>query len=244
MSNHNLWDQYFKTRDKKIKEQLILEYVDLVKIIAGRLYNSYGNNIEYDDLVSYGIFGLLDAIDKFDLSKNVKFETYAYIRIRGAIIDQLRNLDWIPRSVRQKYKKIEDAYRAIENSLGRNATDEEVAAQLGISTDDLNAMLSEIHAYSIVSLEEKISNNTNFAIIDEDIQNEPQQHFEKEEIKRILIEAIHILPEREKRIISLYYYSELTYKEISQILDISESRISQLHTKAMVKLKSKLEKVF
>ncbi|KXG75775.1 FliA/WhiG family RNA polymerase sigma factor [Thermotalea metallivorans] len=242
MSNHRLWDQYTKTKDKSIKDQLILSYIDFVKIVAGRLYNNYGNQIEFEDLVSYGIFGLLDAIDKFDPGKNVKFETYAYIRIRGAIIDQLRNLDWIPRSVRQKYKKLEDAYKSIENQRGRSADDEEVAAILGISLDELNEMLADVHSFTVVSLEEKILNNANFSVIDDDINNEPQQYFEKEEMKRILIESINSLPERERKIISLYYYSELTYKEISHIMGISESRISQLHTKAIMRLKAKLEK--
>ncbi|MFT9494982.1 FliA/WhiG family RNA polymerase sigma factor [Anaerosolibacter sp.] len=243
MQNNILWDKYIKTRDKQIKDQLIIEYIDLVKIIAGRLYNNYGNHIEFDDLVSYGIFGLLDAIDKFDPKKNVKFETYAHIRVRGAIIDQLRNLDWIPRSVRQKYKKLEEAYQIIENKSGRSANDEDVAMALGISVDELNNILSDVHSFTVVSLEEKIINNANFAIIDDDINNEPQQYFEQEEMKEILIDCVNNLPEREKKIISLYYYSELTYKEISAIMGISESRISQLHTKAMMRLKSRLEKI-
>jgi RNA polymerase sigma factor for flagellar operon FliA len=239
----NLWDQYRKTNDKKIKDQLIVKYIDLVKIIAGRLYANYRNNTEFEDLVSYGIFGLLDAIDKFDPSKNVKFETYAYIRIRGAIIDQLRTLDWIPRSVRQKYKKIEDAYKTIENKLGRSANDQEVAHELNISVAELNSMLGEVHSFSVISLEEKISNNANFTIMDEDISTEPQQSLEKEEVKKILLESLNQLAEREKKIVELYYYSELTYKEISAILGVSESRISQLHTKAIMKLRGKLAKV-
>ncbi|QZY56776.1 FliA/WhiG family RNA polymerase sigma factor [Crassaminicella profunda] len=243
MSNMNLWDQYRKTHDKKIKDQLIVKYIDLVKIIAGRLYANYRNNAEFEDLVSYGIFGLLDAIDKFDLSKNVKFETYAYIRIRGAIIDQLRTLDWIPRSVRQKYKKIEDAYKAIENKLGRSARDQEVATELNVSVAELNSMLGEVHSFSVISLEEKISNNANFTIMDEDISSEPQQSLEQEEVKKILLESLNELAEREKKIIELYYYSELTYKEISAILGVSESRISQLHTKAIMKLRGKLAKI-
>ncbi|WZL74870.1 FliA/WhiG family RNA polymerase sigma factor [Clostridiaceae bacterium 35-E11] len=241
--NTQLWNEYVKTKDKKIKDQLIIKYVELVKIIAGRLYNNYGNNVEFEDLVSYGIFGLLDAIDKFDLTKNVKFETYAYIRIRGAIIDQLRILDWVPRSVRQKHKKIEDAYKSIENKFGRSANDQEVAEILNISLEELNGILSEIHSFSIVSLEEKISNNTNFSIADEYVHNEPQSYFEQEEIKQILLNTLETLSEREKKIISLYYYSELTYKEISSILGVSESRISQLHTKAIIKLRKKLDKL-
>lgn len=243
-SNVQLWNEYVKTKDKKIKDQLIIQYIEFVKIIAGRLYSNYGNNVEFEDLVSYGVFGLLDAIDKFDPTKNVKFETYAYIRIRGAIIDQLRILDWVPRSVRQKHKKIEDAYKFIENKLGRSANDQEIAEILNISLDDLNAILSEIHSFSVVSLEEKISNNTNFSIVDDNVHNEPQSHFEQGEIKQILLDTLETLSDREKKIISLYYYSELTYKEISSILGVSESRISQLHTKAIIKLRNKLDKLF
>lgn len=242
MDKEVMWEKYAKSRDKDLKDQLIVAYIDLVKIIAGRLYTNYGKSVEFDDLVSYGIFGLIDAIEKFDPTKNVKFETYAYIRVRGAIIDQLRNLDWIPRSVRQKHKKLEDIYKTIENEYGRSASDEEVAERLGVTMDTFNGMLSEIHSFTIVSLEEKVLNNSNFSIIDDDINNEPQTYFEQEELKNTLIELIRNLPERERKIITLYYYSELTYKEISTILGVSESRISQLHTKAVMKLRGKLEK--
>ncbi|SHI79555.1 RNA polymerase, sigma 28 subunit, SigD/FliA/WhiG [Geosporobacter subterraneus DSM 17957] len=242
MHKEAMWEKYGKTRDKALKDQLIVEYVDLVKIIAGRLYTSYGKTVEFDDLVSYGIFGLIDAIEKFDPTKNVKFETYAYIRIRGAIIDQLRNLDWIPRSVRQKHKKLEDIYKTIENEFGRSASDEEVAERLGVTMDAFNGILSEVHSFTVVSLEEKILNNANFSIIDDDINSEPQIYFEQEELKNTLINLVQNLPERERKIITLYYYSELTYKEISAILGVSESRISQLHTKAVMKLRGKLGK--
>ncbi len=241
--NSALWEAYIKNKNKASKDRLIESYIELVKVVAGRLYNSYGNNVEFEDLVSYGIFGLLDAIDKFDPNRNVKFETYAYIRIRGSIIDQLRALDWVPRSIRQKYKRLEEVYKEVENQLGQSASDREIALKLGISVSDLNKMLSEVHTFSIVSLEEKISNNINFNIIDDDINIEPQKHFEKKELKKILLESINTLPEKEKRIISLYYYSELTYKEISSIVGVSESRISQLHTKAIIRLRNKLDKL-
>ncbi|MBF8983068.1 FliA/WhiG family RNA polymerase sigma factor [Lutibacter sp. B2] len=243
MSNIDLWCQYTKTRDKNIKDQLIVEHIDLVKNIAGRLYNNYGKNVEYEDLVSYGIFGLLDAIDKYDPLKNVKFETYAYIRIRGAIIDQLRSLDWIPRSIRQKHKNIEKAYIALENKLGRNPEDGEVAEYLKISLGELNDIFAEISSLSIVSLEEKIMSNANFSIVSDDIDYNPEECIQREEVKNSLIKGLDALSEREQKIIRLYYYSELTYKEISNILNISESRISQIHTKAIMKLKSKLSDI-
>ncbi|WP_053957411.1 FliA/WhiG family RNA polymerase sigma factor [Inediibacterium massiliense] len=243
MEDQQLWETYIQTRDKKVKDELIVRYIDLVKIISGRLYVRYGNHTDFEDLVSYGIFGLLDAIDKYDPQKNTKFETYAHIRIRGAIIDQLRLLDWVPRSVRQKYKKIEDAYKSIENKLGRSGNEEELACELNITTEELNKMLSEVHSFSVVSLEEKMNNHSNFTIVDEDIDYEPQKHFEQQEMKNILLGTLEELPEREQKIIQLYYYSELTYKEISNILGVSESRISQLHTKAILKLKGKMQKL-
>lgn len=242
MTSPTLWEKYKKTRDKKIKEQLIIDHIELVKIIAGRLYGSYKNNVDFDDLVGYGIFGLLDAIEKFDPSKNVKFDTYAYIRIRGAIIDQLRSLDWIPRSVRQKYKRVEEAYKNVENSNGRSASDREVADYLGITVEELQRTLSEIHSFSVVSLDEKLANNPSFTLADEDADKEPQKHFEKEEMKIILKDLVNDLPEKERTVISLYYNTELTYKEISLVIGVSESRISQIHTKAIVKLRTKLEK--
>ncbi len=242
MSNSTIWETYKKTRDNKIKEQLIINNIELVKIIAGRLYSTYKNNVDFDDLVSYGIFGLLDAIEKFDPSKNVKFDTYAYIRIRGAIIDQLRSLDWIPRSIRQKYKKVEDAYKKVESQYGRSANDDEIASYLEISINELHNILSEIHSFSVVSLDEKITNNPNFTLVDENEVNDPQGHLEEEETKKILKEIVKELPEKEKTVISLYYNSELTYKEISLVMGVSESRISQIHTKAIMKLRSKLEK--
>lgn len=244
MNNSNLWEKYHKTRDKMIKDQLIRENIELVKIIAGRLFSTYKNNIEFDDLVSYGIFGLLDAIDKFDPLRNVKFEIYAYIRIKGAIIDQIRLIDWVPRSVRQKYKRVEEAYNSIEISCGRSASDEEVAEILGIKINDLNEILSEIHSYSVISLEEKITNNPNFTIVDGDSKKDPEKSFEQEEIKIIIKQVLKELPEKEQKVISLYYYSEMTYKEISLVMGVSESRISQIHTKAIMKLRSKLEKIF
>lgn len=244
MSNNELWKLYKKSKSKEIKEKLIIENIELVKIIAGRIYNSHNSNLEYEDLVSYGILGLIDAIEKFDLNKNVKFETYANFRIRGAIIDQLRNLDWVPRSTRQKYKRLEDVIQKLQNKMGFDIEDEIIAKELGISIKELNKLYTEVSIYSIISLDEKISENNNFNISSNDIDSNPEAFFLKEETKKILKESIEKLPEREKKIINLYYFSELTYKEISNILNISESRVSQLHTKCMIKLKNALESLF
>lgn len=240
MGDQSLWQKYKKNDDKEAKNQLIEGYIELVKIIAGRLYSTYGSNIEYDDLVSYGIFGLLDAIEKFDIDKKVKFETYAQIRIRGSIIDQLRNLDWIPRSVRQKSKTIEETYNKLENRLGRNAKDIEVAKELNISIDELNSILQQINSFNIVSLEEKLydSNIVNYLKNDED--SLPEDIICNRELHEVLQLSIEKLPEREKQVISLYYFNEVTYKEIGEILGISESRVSQLHSKAISRLKAKI----
>ncbi|WP_026476027.1 FliA/WhiG family RNA polymerase sigma factor [Alkaliphilus transvaalensis] len=234
----SLWQKYKLNKDIEAKTALIEGYIELVKIVAGRLYTTYGSNIEYDDLVSYGIFGLIDAIDKFELEKSVKFETYAQIRIRGAIIDQLRNLDWVPRSIRQKSKAVDRAYQKLEGILGRSATDEEVAREMGLSLGEFQSILQQVNNLQIISLEEKLmENNINNIHSEEDLI--PESIICNKESYETLHESIDKLPEREKQVITLYYYEELTYKEIGAVLSISESRVSQLHTKAISRLKSK-----
>lgn len=244
MSNSQLWKLYKKNKSKDIKNKLIMANIELVKVIAGRLYHSYSTYVEYEDLVSYGIIGLIDAIEKFDLDKNVKFETYASFRIRGSIIDQLRNLDWVPRSTRQKYKKLEEVMQKLQSKYGLDIDDELIAKTLGISTKELNELLSEVSILSIISLDEKISDNGDLNIVSEDLESRPEFHYLKEESKQILKKTIEMLPERERAIINLYYFSELTYKEISKILGISESRVSQLHTKCIIKLRNSLQKLY
>ncbi len=241
----NLWEAYSKTKDAGIREELILKYIYLVKFVAGRLYASYGNNVEFDDLVSYGIFGLIDAIDKYDLSRGVKFDTYAQLRIRGAIIDQLREIDWLPRSVRQKSKEIERAYYQLENKLGRPATDEEMADSFGLSIEDFQKKIQNITTYAIVSLDDLLEQKREVTSNEDDKQLEtPESLVENTEVKEILVDAINILPEKEKKVVSLYYYDELTYKEIGKLLSISESRVSQLHTKAIIRLKNRFKVAF
>lgn len=234
-----LWHNYKKNKDLQAKIKLIEQYIQLVKIIAGRLYTSYGTNIEYDDLVGYGIFGLIDAIEKFDLDRQVKFKTYAQIRIRGAIIDELRLLDWIPRSVRQKVKQVDEAYNKLENQLGRSASEIEVANELGITVKELQNILMQTNSFNVVSLEETIFEN-NIISKQEQQDYSPEELICTRETYNILKKSIEQLPNREKQVISLYYYNNLTYKEIGAILDISESRVSQLHSKAILRLKAKL----
>ena len=237
-----LWSEYQKKPTQEIREQLILAYAQLVKLVAGRLSMYLGHNVEYDDLVSYGIFGLIDAIDKFDMTKNVKFETYASLRIRGAILDQIRKMDWIPRTVRQRQRKIDEAIKQVEIRTGKTATDEEIALELGVSEDELVNWQSQLKVTNVVSLSEfeeqgqeptmETTNKNRFL--------QPEEVIEEQELKQKLIESLELLTEKERRVIELYYYEDLTLKEISFVLEVSESRVSQLHTKALLKMRKKM----
>ena len=242
LEREKLWETYQKNPTPELREKLITEYAPLVKVVAGRLSMYLGYNVEYEDLVSYGIFGLIDAIDKFDMGKDVKFETYASLRIRGSILDQIRKMDWIPRTIRQKQKRIEEAVKAIETRTGRNALDEEIAAELGIEGAELLEWQSQLKVTNVVSLNEFVEqggepvmdarNNSQFA--------QPEDTIEEEELKKVLAETMEFLTEKERRVILLYYYEDLTLKEISNILEVSESRVSQLHTKALLKMRKKM----
>lgn len=237
-----LWGEYQRKPSQELREKIIIEYTPLVKVVAGRLSMYLGYNVEYEDLVSYGIFGLIDAIDKFDLAKDVKFETYASLRIRGSILDQIRKMDWIPRTVRQKQKKIEEAMKQIEARTGRNASDDEIAKEIGIEESELNEWQSQLKVTNIVSLNEFVEqggepvmdarNNSHFA--------QPEESMQEEELKRVLKDTMELLTEKERKVILLYYYEDLTLKEISNILEVSESRVSQLHTKALLKMRKKM----
>jgi RNA polymerase sigma factor for flagellar operon FliA len=241
-NKHKLWEEYSKKRTPELQEKIIIEYAGLVKLVAGRLSMYLGYNVEYDDLVGYGIFGLIDAIDKFDFSKGVKFETYASLRIRGAILDQIRKMDWIPRSIRQKQRKMELAYQSIEQKYGRAADDGEIAHELEISVEELEAWQNQTKLTNIISLDEFMEqgSETNIEPCTTAEFAQPEKILEKQELKDMLAKTLETLTEKEKTVIVLYYYEELTLKEISQILEVSESRISQLHTKALQKMKIKL----
>lgn len=237
-----LWEDYSRLKSAELREKIILEYAPLVKVVAGRMSMYLGYNVEYEDLVSYGTFGLIDAIDKFDYLKGNKFETYASLRIRGAMLDQIRKNDWIPRTVRQRQKQIDQAIKDIETSTGRAATDDDIAVALGITVDELLEWQSQMKVTNLVSLNEFMESGA-------EVPNDPTQasHFEtpeeayeEGELHEMLREALEDLSEKEQKVVLLYYYEELTLKEISQILEVSESRISQLHTRALQKMKSKL----
>ena len=242
MNINNLWVEYKKTKDNNIKKRLIENYIELVKIVAGRMYNFYGSKVEYDDLLGYGVLGLIDSIDKFDIERNIKFETYAQIRIRGEIIDNIRKLDWIPRSLRRKSKDVQEAMSNLENRLGRSPSNQELSEHLELSIEELESLLSDISTFNVSSLEETLLTKGDYNIDADQNTNMPEQIYQEKEMKELLADSIDNLAENEKKVISLYYYEELTYKEIGHIMELSESRISQIHSKSILRIKSILER--
>jgi RNA polymerase sigma factor for flagellar operon FliA len=242
----SLWLEYRRTREKAIRDRLILTYAPLVKFVAGRLGSGLPTHVDENDLVSYGLLGLIGAIERYDPERDVKFETYAMARIKGSIIDELRAMDWVPRSVRSRARDIERAMSQLEAQLHRAPTDEELAAKLGMSEDELAESLNEISRTSIAALDEMwtvSSSGDQISLIDtiEDTSGpEPQAALAQTELKEALAEAIARLPEREKLVVTLYYYEELTLREIGEVLGVTESRVSQLHTKAILRLKARL----
>jgi RNA polymerase sigma factor for flagellar operon FliA len=241
-----LWARYKQDDDSSARDALILNYSPLVKYVAGRLASGLPQSVDTADLISYGIFGLIDAIQKFDPGRAIKFETYAIARIKGAIIDELRALDWVPRSVRSRAREIETSYIALENQHKRVPSDQEVADHMGVSLKDFQTILTKLSYTSVVSFEElwiggdKDDGQNAIGSIKDDSAEDPVAIFESVEIKDILAGAIERLPEREKTVIALYYYEGLTLKEIGQVLGVTESRVSQLHTKAVLRLRARL----
>jgi RNA polymerase sigma factor for flagellar operon FliA len=247
-----LWARYKKRKDYRVKEILIKKYMYLVKYVVSRIemcLPTYKPNSESDDLVSCGIIGLMDAIEKFDPDRGIKFKTYAISRVRGAILDELRSLDWVPRSVRQKARQFETTCSALENNLKRHATDIEMASAMGIDMDDFHDLVTKVNHTVVVSLDKFWTvkdDDQAVQILDlvEDFKiPNPEEESETQEKKEVLQQAIERLPEREKRVVSMYYFEELTLKQIGDLMDVSESRVSQMHTKAILRLKGKLSKV-
>ena len=236
-----VWQVYSTTKSPALKEKLILQYAPLVKYVAGRMLIHIGQHVEYDDLVGYGVFGLIDAIDKFDYEKGVKFETYASLRIRGAIIDHIRRLDWVPRTLRQKNKQMEQAYSKLEDELGREPTEDELAAKLSLTVEETQEFMRKSSVLSLVSLDDFLEQNYEAAFgVLVSKQDSPEEQTERRERKAMLAEAINKLSDKEKLVVTLYYFEDLTLKEISSIMKVSESRVSQIHTKAIGKLQGKL----
>ncbi|MCQ2247457.1 MAG: RNA polymerase sigma factor WhiG [Treponema sp.] len=246
---NELWREYKKTKSVAIRDRLIRQYMPLVKWVAGRISTGMPDSVEFDDLVGFGQFGLLDAINKFDVDKNVKFKTYATTRIRGAIFDELRELDWVPRSVRQKSREIEETIVDLEARLGRTATDSEIAKAMNLTESEYQSTIMKVSGTSVLSLNDvwhSGDDSEHISIVDSlEAPNSlnPDVIVEREEIRRVIIEAINELPKNEKLVIVLYYHEDLSFKEIGKVLDVSESRISQLHTKANLRLRAKLTSV-
>lgn len=246
----DLWFRYKRAMDRGAREELIHKYAPLVKYVAGRLAVGMPPNVELDDLVSYGVFGLMDAIEKYDPSRGNKFETYAVARIRGAILDGLRSLDWAPHSVRQKARELERVYGQLEVKLGRPAEDCEVAEAMGITMEAFHRILTDIQGAGLLSLDDLWSSEGNHAsgytslemLRDERLVG-PEEVVEIGDRRRILADAIRGLPEKERLVITLLYYEELTAKEISAVLRVSQSRVSQLHSRAILRLRGRLARM-
>lgn len=233
----SLWRSYRETRSQELRNQLVEHYLPLVKLVAGRLAISLPAHVDRDDLLSSGFFGLLDAVTRYDMDRKNKFETYAGVRIRGAMLDYLRSKDWIPVALRQKIRRYEQTVYELENKLGRPATDEELAAALEISLKELQTLENQISVATIIPLDDYLRTDT--PTDDES----PVERVERVELADTLAAAIERLPEKEKKVVALYYYEELTLKEISLIMSLSEARISQLHTKAVFRLRGFLARM-
>jgi RNA polymerase sigma factor for flagellar operon FliA len=244
------WDEYKDTASADSRDALILNYSPLVKYVAGRVAVGLPANIEQADLISYGIFGLIDAIDKYDPQRNIKFETYAISRIRGAIIDELRAIDWVPRSVRFKAREVEKAYSSLENKLKRPPSEAEIADEMGVSVEELNHIYTQLSSVSLVALDELMSvegeRGDKLSLLEtlEDTKTAgPMEAFESTEMKDILGAAINRLPEREKQVVIFYYFEGMTLAKIGEILGVTESRVCQIHTKAVLALGSKIKEL-
>ena len=247
--SRTLWLEYRRSRDKALRDRLIVNYSPLVKYVAGRLGSGLPAHVDEADLVSYGLLGLMSAIDRYDPARDLKFETYAIARIRGSIIDELRTLDWVPRSVRSRAREIERAIRELEGNYGRAPTDEEIAEKVGITPGELEESLVDISRTSIAALDElwSTSNEGDQVSLLDTLEDpgsiRPADALDETETREALAEAISRLPEREKLVVTLYYYEELTLREIGEVLGVTESRVSQLHTKAILRLRSRLHGV-
>ncbi|HXW33836.1 MAG TPA: RNA polymerase sigma factor WhiG [Acidimicrobiales bacterium] len=243
-----LWEEYKSSGERGLRDQLIVLYSPLVKYVAARVAVGLPQHVDGSDLVSYGIIGLIDAIDRFDPVRAVKFETYAIPRIKGAIIDELRAIDWVPRSVRAKARAVEQAYASLEATLLRTPTDAEIAAELGMSEKELQDVLRQVSFVGIAALDEVFlvggdrTERTTLGDTIPDATAGPVAIFEDKESKEILAQAISQLGDRERTVLSLYYYEGLTLAEIGEILGVTESRVCQIHTKAVLQLRGRLDR--
>ncbi|MBI2519424.1 MAG: FliA/WhiG family RNA polymerase sigma factor [Bdellovibrio sp.] len=239
---------YRSTVSQEVKDEIIIEYAPLVKYVAQKIASRLPSNIELDDLVSCGVIGLMDAIEKFDPSRDNKFKTYAEFRIRGAILDELRAQDWVPRSIREKAKLVEKTYAKLESQFGRPVTDEEMCAELHMSQDEFHDLLNKAKSISLLNIDDTASFSRGdkklmAGLMESSRSNNPYQAVNYKDLKEKIKEGIKTLPDKQKLVLSLYYYEDLNLKEIGQVLDVTESRVSQLHTQAVLRLRSKLRLV-
>ncbi len=240
-----LWATYKIERSRELRDKLIIQYSPLVKYVAGRVGVGLPRNVEQSDLVSFGVFGLIDAIEKFDPERGYKFETYAIARIKGAILDELRSIDWVPRSVRSKARTLERAMGKLEAEHHRAPTDDEVADEMGVTPQQLQTTLSQISFVGVAALDEMLSGGERGESVSlgdtvADSGDGPMGVYEVEEMRQILAESINRMPEREKIVLTLYYYEGLTLAEIGRVLGVTESRVCQIHTKAVLQLRSRI----
>ena len=233
-----LWREYRSVKSAETRNALAEYYLPLVRIVAGRLAMNLPQHIERDDLLSSGFFGLLDAIERYDSSRQNKFETYARVRIRGAMLDYLRSRDWLPMNVRQKVRIYEKTVLELESRLGREPEDKEVAAAMDVGLKELKNIIGQVNAAVMIPLDDYLRNETA-----ESAQPEPGEDLERVDLRQTLAKVIDRLPEKERLVVSLYYYEELTLKEISLILHLTEARISQLHAKAIMRLRGSLARI-
>jgi len=244
LKTEDLWKQYAKGKTLELKNELVLRYVENVKQIVLRLMPTYKGYSDFDDMLSCGIIGLMDAIEKYDAGLGVKFEYYAQKRIRGEIIDFIRKQDWAPSSLRRKIKSISDAYSELEKKLYRAPMDSEVALHLGMDEDDLHKTLGKSQMFNIIHFEEMVQEDTAWQGAVKDSDDLIDEKFEKQETVEILGDFIDDLPEKERLVVTLYYYEELNLKEIASVLEVSESRASQIHSKAVMKLRGKMQMAY
>lgn len=243
---HDIWSEYIDTRASELRDQLIVSYSPLVKYVAGRVSVGLPQNVEHADLVSYGMFGLINAIEKFEPERGFKFETYAIPRIKGAILDELRSIDWVPRSVRAKARAVERAIATLEARNGASPSEDEIAEELEWSIDELNDVLERVSLGGIAALDEMLAGSERgdgAATLGDTIASaepEPSAQFEIEEMRQMLAGSINRMPQREKMVLTLYYYEGLTLADIGEVLGVTESRVCQIHTKAVLQLRSRL----
>jgi RNA polymerase sigma factor for flagellar operon FliA len=235
-----VWERWFEHRDRESRDRLIVHYSPLVKFVAGRVGAGLPNSVDAGDLVSAGVFGLIDAVERFDAERGVKFETFAVPRIRGAVFDGLRSLDWVPRSVRSKAREVEQAFQTLESTLGRAPTDEELSAQLKITGPEFQKWLASIAATTVGPLDRALVAGAEPRALTGDVPDSPSAMVEEQEVKQLVRSELKRLPEREKLVLAMYYDEGLTLAEIGSVLGVTESRVSQIHTKAVLHLRSRL----